>query len=67
MLKKDFKFVHAFDKLKSEKFGNSRQKVEYFGINTKSNHELYNNVRVLFYNSPSDFAVGLLTQGSDEQ
>ncbi len=65
MLKKDFKFVHAFDKLKSEKFGNSRQKVEYFGINTKSNHELYNNVRVLFYNSPSDFAVGLLTQGSD--
>ncbi len=65
MLKKDFKFLNAFDKLKSEKFASSRQKVEYFGINSKSNHKLYNNVNVLFYNSPKDFAVGILTDGPD--
>lgn len=65
MLKKDFQFVHAFDKLKSEKFGNSKQKVEYFGINSKSNHQLYDNVSVLFYNSPKDFAVALATKDDD--
>ncbi len=65
MLKKDFQFVHAFDKLKSEKFGNSRKKVEYFGIDSKSNHQLYNNVSVLFYNSQKDFAVALATKGND--
>ncbi len=65
MLKKDFQFVHAFDKLKSEKFGNSRKKVEYFGVDSKSNHQLYSNVRVLFYNSSKDFAVALATKGDD--
>lgn len=65
MLKKDFKFINAFDKLKSEKFGNSSKKVEYFGINKKSDSELYNNITVLFYNSSNDFAVGIATQGPD--
>ena len=65
MLKKDFKFVHAFDKLKPAKFANSSKKVEYFGINSKSNSQLYDNVSVLFYNSSKDFAVGVLTQGAD--
>ena len=65
MLKKDFQFLKPFDKLKAEKFGKSAKKVEYFGIDKKSNHELYNNVTVLFYNSPKDFAVGMLTQGDD--
>ena len=64
-MKKDFKFLKAFDKLKSEKFGKSAKRVQYFGIDKKSNHELYDNVTVLFYNSSKDFAVGLLTQSDD--
>lgn len=65
MLKKDFKFIHAYDKLKNGKFGKSAKKVEYFGINKDSNHELDDTVTVLFYNNSNDFAVAIATEGKD--
>lgn len=65
MLKKDFKFLEAFDKLKQEKFGKNEQKVDYFGINKDSNKNLYKNIAVLFYNSQNDFALKLYTKSND--
>lgn len=66
MLKKDFRFTNAFDKLATGNFGNSQEKVKYFGINDNSNPKLYKNVNVLFYNDDNDFAVKLYTKGKDE-
>lgn len=66
MLKKDFKFLSAFDKLDKGSFGNNSKMVDYFGIKSNSNTKLYNNVSVLFYNNPADFAVKLKTKGNDE-
>lgn len=66
MLKKDFRFTNAFDKLAIGNFGNSQEKVKYFGINDNSNQKLYKNVNVLFYNDNNDFAVKLYTKGKDE-
>lgn len=66
MLKKDFRFTNAFDKLATGNFGNSQEKVKYFGINDDSNSKLYKNVSVLFYNDDNDFAVKLYTKGKDE-
>lgn len=66
MLKKDFRFTNAFDKLATGNFGNSQEKVKYFGINDNSNQKLYKNVNVLFYNDDNDFAVKLYTKGKDE-
>lgn len=66
MLKKDFRFTNAFDKLATGNFGNSQEKVKYFGINDNSNQKLYKNVSVLFYNDDNDFAVKLYTKGKDE-
>ena len=65
MLKKDFKFLTAFDKLKPERFGRSTQKFEYFGINKDSDKILDSTVNVLFYNSNKDFAVSVNTQCDD--
>ncbi len=65
MLKKDFKFRKAFAKLDKEKFGKNRTKVAYFGIDKKSDEDLYNNVNVLFHNSKNDFAVALRTEDKD--
>ena len=66
MLKKDFRFTNAFDKLATGNFGDSQEKVKYFGINDNSNPKLYKNVSVLFYNDDNDFAVKLYTKGKDE-
>ena len=66
MLKKDFQFLEAFDKLGENSFGQNPNKIEYFGINENSSHKLYQNVSVLFYNSPSDYAVKLYTKTNDE-
>ena len=66
MLKKDFRFTNAFDKLATGNFGNSQEKIKYFGINDNSNPKLYKNVNVLFYNDDNDFAVKLYTKGKDE-
>jgi len=65
MLKKDFEFLHAFDKLERSMFGQD-QTAEYFGISGTSISALDNCVEVIFYNSPEDFAVKLLTKDKDE-
>lgn len=65
MLKKDFKFLTAFDKLKKEKFGSNRTKVDYFGINKDSDKILRKTVHVMYYNSSRDYAVSINTQSSD--
>lgn len=65
MLKKDFKFLSAFDKLSKGGFGNNYNQVSYFGINKKSNKKLDKTVSVLFYNSYNDFAVKLYTKDND--
>lgn len=66
MLKKDFKFLEAFDKLPPQAFGkNSKVAVGYFGINEDSDAKLYKNVEVMFYNSTEDFAVKLFTKDND--
>lgn len=65
MLKKDFKFLHAFDKLVSGGFGKNPTPVDYFGINEDSDKKLYKNVKVIFYNSENDYAVKLYTKGDD--
>lgn len=66
MLKKDFKFLNAFDKLEPEQFGYIDTKVNYFGIKPEHNDVLGRNIEVLFYNTRNDFAVKLLTQGNDD-
>lgn len=65
MLKKDFKFLTAFDKLRPGRFGNKLGKVEYFGIDKNSDSSLRYMVNVLFYNSSDDFAVAIRTDGED--
>lgn len=65
MLKKDFMFTQAFDKLGKSKFGED-QEAEYFGIAHWSDKALGSGVKVLFYNSPEDFAVKLSTKDNDE-
>lgn len=64
ILKKDFQFVSAFDKLGQADFRGKQ--TEFFGINNSSDEGLDKNVKVLFYNTPSDFAVVLDTVGKDE-
>lgn len=64
MLKKDFQFVSAFDKLGQSDFRGKN--AEFFGINSRSDEGLDKNVKVLFYNTPSDYAVALDTVGKDE-
>ena len=65
MLKKDFEFVRAFEKLGVSEFG-ADSFAEYFGIGKQSNKILGRGVEVLFYNDVNDFAVKLLTTGKDE-
>lgn len=65
MLKKDFKFLTAFDKLKPARFAHSFKKVDYFGIDENSDKALDNMINVLFYNSKDDFAVAIRTDGND--
>lgn len=65
MLKKNFKFITAFDKLEPARFSKFIGKVDYFGIGPKSDSKLDDMVRILFYNSRDDFAVSIKTEGKD--
>lgn len=66
MLKKDFKFLEAFERLEQESFGLNPEKVKYFGIKAGSDYKLYKNITALFYNSEDDYAVKLHTRSNDE-
>lgn len=65
MLKKDFEFKSAFEKLENSKFGEF-ENIEYFGIKENSSNKLRDQVEVLYYNSKNDFAILLETKGDDE-
>ena len=65
MLKKEFEFFEAFDKLDKMSFNNSKEQYDFFGIKDSSKEILDHNVHVLFYNNKNDYAVQLLTQSGD--
>ena len=64
MLKKEFEFKKAFEKLGTSNFG-KKQKAEYFGIDKKSDDYTDAGIKVLFYNNPTDFALEIATKGND--
>lgn len=66
MLKKDFNFEVPFDKLAAAPFGESAESVKYFGVNKDSDRKLRKNVHVLFYNSPDEYAVKLVTKEKED-
>lgn len=65
MLKKEFEFPKSFTILENGTFGDY-QNVKYFGINSKTKEAVREQVKVLYYNSNSDFAVKLITKENDE-
>ena len=65
MLKKDFEFINAFDKLGHSAFGTDSV-AEYFGIGAESDKMLGQGVEVLFYNDPTDYSVKLVTVDNEE-
>lgn len=65
MLKKEFSFLKEFDILDEDSFNESTKKYNYFGIDSNSKDDLYNNVQVLFYNDKDDYAVQLITKEND--
>ena len=65
MLKKEFEFPMVFTELENGEFGNYKN-VRYFGINSSTEKQVREQVKVLYYNSSKDFAVKLKTKGNDE-
>ncbi|MBQ8887523.1 MAG: hypothetical protein IJY61_07485 [Candidatus Gastranaerophilales bacterium] len=66
MLKKEFNYQNPFDELASLKFNNSVEKVKYFGIHPASSSNVRENVQILFYNSPDEYAVRILTKENED-
>lgn len=67
ILKKTFWFEHKFCELAKGSFGNSESIVEYFGLDNNSSEkkDIMNQIKVLFYNSNTDFSVKLNTKSKD--
>ncbi len=66
MLKKEFNYIENFPILSPDVFGDSEEKIKYFGIDSNTRREASENIKVLFYNSSEDFAVQLKTKEGDE-
>ena len=67
MLKKEFEFPVAFKELEDGEFANGKySKINYFGLEKDAEEELRSQVEVLYYNSPSQFAVKIKTKQNDE-
>ena len=66
MLKKEFNYLKPFSILEEDTFGNSKEKVKYFGIGENIGKSASENVEILFYNSKEDFAIKLKTKEGEE-
>lgn len=66
MLRKEFTFKTPFPEMGAAKFGDSEEKVKYFGLDDSSIEETFENVEALFYNSEDDFAVKIKTIEGEE-
>lgn len=66
MLKKQFNYLERFPTLKENTFGDSEEKVKYFGIEPDTLQTSSKNVEILFYNSKEDFAIKLKTKEKEE-
>lgn len=66
MLRKEFTFKYPFLEKKANTFGDSTEKVKYFGLEAHSLDECFEQIDVLFYNSEEDFAIKINTvEGED--
>ena len=66
ILKKEFNYLEKFPTLKDNTFGNSEEKVKYFGIEPDTMQNASKNIEILFYNSKDDFAIKLKTKENEE-
>lgn len=69
MLKREFQFNKAFEKLENGTFGNHKENtnVKYFGIQKEKDSGILNQVEVLFYDAENkEYAVSLKTLSGDE-
>ena len=69
MLYREFNFEKMFTNLEVDKFNSSEktyENIKYFGIDSTTSKEIYNQVKVLYYNSENDFAVILITKEGDQ-
>ncbi len=67
ILNKEFEFKIPFDRLPNKYFGDNEDiKVQYFGITTNSNIELFENFEILFFDDENNFAIKLLTTSNEE-
>ena len=55
-----------FPTLKDNIFGDSEEKVKYFGIEPDTSQNASKNIEILFYNSEEDFAIKLKTKEGEE-
>ena len=66
MLKKEFNYLEKFSTLDDNTFGDSEEKIKYFGLETDTSQNASINIEILFYNSDKDFAVKLKTKEGEE-
>ena len=65
MLKKEFHFKKKFTQLENSTFKNY-QNIAYFGIDSTTEEEVYNQVKVLYYKDKNNFAITLKTEEQEE-
>lgn len=66
MLKREFKFPKVFTVLNNGTFANKYENTKYFGIDNSTDKKVFDQVRVLYYNSQDDFAIILKTENNDD-
>lgn len=65
LLNKNFTFETPFTKMDGT-FQGFEDKIQYFGLDSKTNPKAFNQVSLLFYNSDNDFAVKIVTKEQEE-